>query len=354
MEEFFRNLLSQAMSQQGRSLISGIGGALAQNEIIKDVQGLKSDVTKSIYGEGYDTYEGGLLGEIDRKTQFKPFTVTTPTGARATLGMEEGSTDRMAFGTTLSPTEQALQSQLLGFGSQAFGMLGDPAQRAAEQASVIGMLTQDPNQRAGREQDIYNRMLQTQLPEQQRQRLALEERLFNQGRGGVSTAQYGGTPEQLALEKAIAEQQAGLGVSAMEQARQEQALQSQQTLAGLGETRARLNMLGDLGLQAIPTSYAPQNQLLAALQPQLEASRIASALQSTGVGLGAGLAESGLEAQLGLESLANSLRQQQFQGLFDLLKGEQTAQSQPQDGSNLMQALFEMTVGNNNPFAGRG
>ena len=134
---------------------------------------------------------------------------------------------------------------------------------------------------------------------------------------------FGGTPEQLALEKAIAEQQAGLGVSAMEQARAEQALQSQQTLAGLGETRARLGLLGELGLSSIPTAYAGQNQLLANLQPQLEASRIATALQSTGLGLGTQLAESGLESQLGYAALANALRQQQFQGLFDLLKGEQ-------------------------------
>ena len=83
----------------------------------------------------------------------------------------------------------------------------------------------------------------------------------------------------------------------------------------------------------------------------MEASRIGSALQSTGAGLQAQLAESGLEAQLGYNALANALRQQQFQGLFDLLKGEQTAKtSQAQDGSNLMQAIFEMTVGNNNPF----
>lgn len=309
------------------NLIAGIGGAAAQNEIIKKIQGLKEDATTAIYGQNYQVPEGGLIGEIGRQVQFKPFTVTTPTGARATLGMEEGSTNRMALGTALSPTEQKLQENLLSFGTQAFGMLNDPAQRAAEQASVIGMLTQDPNQRAGREQDIYNRMLQTQLPEQERQRLALEERLFNQGRGGVSTAQYGGTPEQLALEKAIAEQQAGLGVSAMEQARAEQALQSQQTLQGLGETRARLGMLGELGLQAIPTGYAPQNQLLASLQPGLEAERIQSALLSQGLGVGVGLAESGLEAQLGFEALANALRQQQFQGLFDLLKGEQQAQT---------------------------
>jgi hypothetical protein len=227
----------------------------------------------------------------------------------------------------LSPTEQALQSQLLGFGSQAFGMLGDPQAREAEQAGVIGMLTQDPMQRAAREQDIFGRMQDTLAPEQERARLGLEERLAGQGRLGVRTAMFGGTPEQLALEKAIAEQQAGLGVSAMEQARAEQALQSQQTLAGLGETRGRLGLLGELGLSSIPAAYAGQNQLLANLQPELEAQRIGTALQSAGVGLGAQLAESGLESQLGYAALANALRQQQFQGLFDLLKGEQQSSS---------------------------
>ena len=152
---------------------------------------------------------------------------------------------------------------------------------------------------------------------------------------------FGGTPEQLALEKAIAEQQAGLGVSAMEQARAEQALQSQQTLAGLGETRARLGLLGELGLSSIPAAYAGQNQLLANLQPRLESERIQSALRATGLGLGAQLAESGLEAQLGYEALANAIRQQQFQGLFDLLKGEQQGSSKSTSsytGPNLDQA----------------
>jgi hypothetical protein len=45
--------------------------------------------------------EGGLLGEIGRQVEFRPFTVTTPTGSRATLGA--GGMDTM-----LSPTEQAI------------------------------------------------------------------------------------------------------------------------------------------------------------------------------------------------------------------------------------------------------
>lgn len=298
------------------NLLAGLGGAAAQQKIISDIEKLGERDVASVFGQSpMPIPEGGLLGEISRQSQFKPFTVTTPTGSRATIGA--GQMDTM-----LSPTEQALQSQLLGFGSEAFGFLGDPEARAAEQASVIGMLTQDPSQRASREQELFNRMQAVQQPEQERARLALEERLANQGRLGVRTSMFGGTPEQLALEKAIAEQQAASSLGAIEQARAEQALQSQQTLQGLGETRQRLGLLGELGLSSIPSAYAGQNQLLANLQPQLEASRIASALQSQGVGLGAQLAESTLESQLGYAALANALRQQQFQGLFDLLKGE--------------------------------
>jgi hypothetical protein len=58
--------------------------------------------------------------------------------------------------TMLSPTEQLLQSRLLGFGSEAFNFLNDPVARAGMQAETIGMLTQDPiAKRASREQDIY-------------------------------------------------------------------------------------------------------------------------------------------------------------------------------------------------------
>ena len=302
------------------NLLAGIGGAAAQQKIIKDIQAAGQQDFSTIFGENYQPPAGGLIGQAQRATEFKPFTVTTPTGTGSI-----GATGGLSLG--LSPEQQAMQKQLSGFTTSAFDTLGSAESRAEEQANVLGMLTQDPSQRAAREQEIFGRLQATLTPEQERARLGLEERLAGQGRLGVRTAMFGGTPEQLALEKAIAEQQAGLGVSAMEQARQEQALQSQQTLQGLGETRARLGLLGDLGLQGLSASYLPQQQLLAALQPSLEASRIGSALQSTGAGLQAQLAESGLEAQLGYNALANALRQQQFQGLFDLLKGEQQASS---------------------------
>jgi hypothetical protein len=305
-------------SQTG-NLLAGLGGFAAQNEAIKDIRGLGKDATTAIYGQNYTVPQGGLIGEIDRQSTFKPFGVTTATGSRAGFS-STGNLD-----TSLSPTEQALQERMLGFGSRAFGFLDDPAAREQEQGQIIGMLTQDPTQRAAREQQIMGNLTALQAPEQERQRLALEERLFGQGRTGVRTGMFGGTPEQLALEKAIQEQQAGSALTAMEQARAEQALTSQQTLAGLGETRNRFDLLGQLGLQSLPAAYQGQNQLLANLNPALDAFRTSQALRATGLTTGAGLAESGLEAQLGFEGLAASLRQQQFQGLFDLLKGEQAA-----------------------------
>ncbi len=303
------------------NIIAGFGGAAAQNKAIKDIRGLSKDATTAIYGPDYTVPEGGLLGMVKAESQFKPFGVTTPTGARASFS-STGNLD-----TSLSPTEQALQEKLLGFGTRAFGFLDDPAAREAEQGEMIRLLTQDPSQRGAREQAIMDNLTDLQAPEQERQRLALEERLLGQGRTGVRTSMFGGTPEQLALEKAIQEQQAGSALTAMEQARAEQALTSQQTLQGLGETRARLGLLGELGLQSLPAAYQGQNQLLANLAPALEEARIRAALQSSAVGIGAGLAESGLEARLGFEGLAASLRQQQFQGLFDLLKGEQQSSS---------------------------
>ena len=76
-------------------------------------------------------------------------------------------------------------------------------------------------------------------PTQQRQALELENRLRAQGRLGTSTAAYGGTPEQLAMSKAIQEQQAADAFTSMTQA--EQMATSQQARAlGLGDATSNL------------------------------------------------------------------------------------------------------------------
>ena len=64
--------------------------------------------------------------------------------------------------------------------------------------------------------------------------------------------------------------------------------------------------------------------MLAFLQPQLDAANIAAQLQSTGLGLEAALGETGIESMLGFSALSNALRQEQYQGLFDLLSAQQS------------------------------
>lgn len=274
--------------------------------------------------------------DVVGQTQFKPFTVTSGVGGVSTTP-EGGLT------TTLSPEQQALQQQLQQFGSGAFGALGSPEARAAEQANIVGMLTQGGQ--GGREADIMQRLQAAVAPEQERQRMALEERLFSQGRLGVTTGQYGGTPEQLALEKAIAEQQAGFGVSAIEQARADQQLQSSQTLAGLQETRARLGMLGETGLAALQQSYMPQQALLNTLSPAINLSNIASTGQARGAQFGTSLLQSGLSAQQEAERTASNLEQQRIQGITNLLAGQIGAEGQVTQ-TGLLQGILQNILGN--------
>ena len=308
------------------NLATGLGAVYGFNQGISDVQDVGTQALQR--AEQAAT-------QVGQQTQFKPFTVTSGIGGVST-------TPTGGITTTLTPEQQALQQQLQGFGTQAFGMLGSPEQRAAEQASVVGMLTGAGGGLQQREADIMQRLQAAVSPEQERQRMALEERLFGQGRLGVATNQYGGTPEQLALEKAIAEQQAGLGVSAMEQARAEQQLQSSQTLAGLQETRQRLGLLGQTGLQALQQSYMPQQQLLATLAPAIDISNIASAGQRQGAQLGTSLLEAGLASQLGAETAASNLRQQQIQAITNLLGGQRAnTETGVTEQTGLLQSILD-------------
>ena len=193
------------------------------------------------------------------QTQFRPFTVTTATGGQ--FGTQVDPTTGQ-FTTTLglSPQEQAMQQQLFGGAGQFF-----------EQAQAP---------RTAREQEIFDRIRAVQSPEEQRQRLALEERLAAQGRLGVQTAQYGGTPEQLAMAKAQEEAQNMAALQAMQQAQAEQLQQA------------------NLGQQMLGLSYLPQGQLLAATQPSQQLASQQAALQQYGAGLFGETAMSGLEQLL--------------------------------------------------------
>lgn len=175
--------------------------------------------------------------------------------------MSQPTTGGLEVGMTLSPQEQALQQQLFGGAGGFFGQAQMPT--------------------AAREQAIFERMRAAQRPEEQRQRLALEERLAAQGRLGTSSAAYGGaTPEMLAMATAQEEARTRSMLGAMQQAQAEQMQQ-----AGLGQ-------------QFLGASYLPQAQLLAAAQPAQRMAELQQQAQLYGTGLFGETAMSGLESRL--------------------------------------------------------
>ena len=197
------------------------------------------------------------------------------------------TTGGLEVGMTLSPQEQALQQQLFGGAGGFFGQAQMPT--------------------AAREQAIFERMRAAQRPEEQRQRLALEERLAAQGRLGTSSAAYGGaTPEMLAMATAQEEARTRSMLGAMQQAQAEQMQQ-----AGLGQ-------------QFLGASYLPQAQLLAAAQPAQRMAELQQQAQLYGTGLFGETALSGIESRL----LAEQARANLLGGI----------------GSNILAGLFTPQV----------
>jgi hypothetical protein len=301
-------------TNQYGDILAGIGGAAATEKGISDIRDTQTGLMKGLTGSSTlaGAFPQGLISSVKEGMQFKPFTVTSGTGATAATDAAGG------LNLNLAPQEQALQQQLLGLTGNLAGGIG-----YGRQQTLMDLLRGSPQDQQTREADIFGRLNAMQAPEQERARLGLEQRLFNQGRLGVQTSMFGGTPEALALEKAIAEQQAGTAVDAMNQARAEQAQYSGQTLAAL-ETQLREQ---GLMAQSIPeflkAAYTPQAGLLGALSPSVDLSRIQSALQAGGTEAVSNLGIQGLTTQTNLESFINAQRQQQLQGLFDLLAGGQ-------------------------------
>ena len=158
---------------------------------------------------------------------------------------------------------------------------------------------------------MYDRMLTAMSPEQERQRLALEERMASQGRLGTQTNMYGTTPDQFMFEKAQMEAQNQALLNAMQFAGQEQQRQSQ------------------LGTGMLAAGYVPQAQLLNALQPGMTtAERQRQALSQQAGAYGETYA-SGLQAllQSGLGqadlagTLGTSIAEQGVKGLLGGLFG---------------------------------
>ena len=324
------------------NFLGGTGGQLLGT-------GLGIDALNDLRSRGAEAEQAALaLGQQAQEgTEFKPFSISTGFG-----GVQTDPTG--GFTTTLSPQQQALQGQLAGitggltggFGAGAPDVSGIQGQALG---GVQGLLQQAQGSTAGREQDIYNRIRATQMPEEQRQQLALDEQLAAQGRTGLRTAQFGGSPEQFAMEKARAEamNQASLASIGQAQAQRQADLTAATGMFGLGSQASFLpsglqqaqlgNIRESMGLQSMP-----EQQLLASLAPAISLADIAGTGQRQGAGLFAEAGAAGLEGRLGAEQA----RAEGLAGLYNSLinaQGQTAASATGAAGgtsSNLLGSLF--------------
>jgi len=200
---------------------------------------------------------------------------------------------------------------------------------------VGGFLTGAMAPMAQREADVYERIRATQRPEEQRQQLALEERLASQGRTGLRTAQFGGSPEQFALAQAQEEAKARASLGALGQAQAEQLQQMglAESMFGLGGRAAALPQslqAGQLGniQAAMGLQYMPEQQLLGTLTPAISIADIAGTGQRQGAGYLAQAGTTGLEA-LGQTELARAnLLRDLYSGLLAQQTSAQTGERQ--------------------------
>jgi hypothetical protein len=242
------------MGQFGDFLFGGGGQGLAGLGLLTGAYQRLGDIGQQGLGLGQELAETQL-----GQAAFRPYTVTTSTGGQ--FGMQvDPTTGQLSTTMAVSPEEQAFRNQLFGGAGQFY-----------EQAA---MPTGD------REQAIFERMRATMSPEEERQRLALEERLASQGRLGVRTSQFGGAPEQFALAQAQEEARNRAMLGAMQQAQAEQRQQAA------------------LGQQYLMGSYTPQQMLLQGLTPGQTAAAQAQQAQLYGTGLFGEATASGIDALL--------------------------------------------------------
>jgi hypothetical protein len=185
------------------------GSALYGYDQLQDEYRQQRDALRQSFdSNGNKIAGGGILGDIRGDIQdsgtFQPWSV------RSGLGQTSYDPATGQMNNQLNETQQGY-SDFQGQGAQ----------------QMFGRAMQDPAQR---ETDVYNRIRAMQAPGEQRQYDSMNSGMFGSGRGGMSSAAYGGSPEQHAFGLAQGEARNQASYQAMGQAQQEM-----QNYAGIGQ-----------------------------------------------------------------------------------------------------------------------
>lgn len=333
---FFNNLLTGI----GNLPLSGLAQTGLSYAALDDVMDRLSSV-----GSGLATGAQRIGEEAAAGTAFRPFTVSTGFGGVTT-------TPEGGFTTSLSPAMAAQQQQLQALTGGLVGGMGAVAPDVSgitgqALGGLSGALTGLMAPMGQREADVYERIRATQRPEEERARLALEERLQSQGRTGLRTAQFGGAPEQLALAQAQEEAKARASLGALEQSQAEQMQQLgiAQGLFGLGSGAAalpaslQLGQLQNIGL-AQAAQYLPEQQLLTSLTPAINIANIAGTGQRQGAGYLAEAGISGLESQAQTELARANLLGQIYSSMLGAAGATGAAEAGAGSTNDLIGSIF--------------
>jgi hypothetical protein len=287
MDSIWDFLSGQANSGTFGNLL-GAGGSLALAE------NYAREIEKA--GQSASTAANTLGTSLAAGSQFKPFTVTTGLSTVNT-------TPTGGYNINLSPEQQFYQNELFG--------------------TAAGLLQSATQNDATREQQIFNRLQAMVSPGQEREALALENRLYNQGRGGVSTAMYGGTPEQLARAKAVEEQRSTNVFGAMQQSMAEQAQKA------------------NIGSGLFQMGYMPQREAIATMTPAINLADIAGAGQRAGIQAQGLLGQTGIEALLTGANTAAGTRTNTLATLLNSLASPKTDAA----GNTTQQSIIDRALG---------
>ena len=192
LEEILEAIVGEGNAGTAAALGLGTAGLKFATDAYGDVGKIGERAFEGLAGEE------GLAQELRGMLEFQPYTVTSATGGQ--FGMtRDPATGQMTYQLATSPEEQAMQQTLFGGAGQLAQQAAAPYdpmyEELAKQAygGVGGMLTQAQQaamdagamDRAAREEQVYGQLRALQSPEEERERLAQEQRLAAQGRLGV-------------------------------------------------------------------------------------------------------------------------------------------------------------------------
>jgi len=320
-------------------ILAGIGGAAdygSQYLLTKELADQQREAGQAAFEQARQL--GGELTTAAAGT-FKPFTVSTGLGPSLRVG-QEGITYAPVAPDSYEAQQQMDAKALARSGAQQLAAVTGPGKLQAEQSRLQGMLLGSDIGTA--QQDVFSQLQAMRTPEQERQRLALENRLFQQGREGIRTAQYGGTPEQLAFEKAIQEQQAADALMARQQALTEQQQRAGLISEALGQGRAQQALQAELGLGGAQAAFLPQQQALSMLAAGQPFSDLATRAGLQGIIAEGELAGGGLEALMRGEGSAAATEQEFLKGLREAVFGG-GSQSNFTAGLGMLGGLFGLS-----------